>query len=295
MARRAAASRSHDGRVQREELEERRRPSLYGDEAAGFGHAAELAHRAGELRLGQVLGDVGGPHAVKCCVGEGQVEHAADAQVHGGRAAPLLDEALDLGDVLRRQIERGDPARGPDEFAYERDITARAAARVEHRPARLDAHEAKRFLVFGPGRLEVDVQPRCGAAGNDRQPERDETTESGGPRGYDAGKKVKGRKRQVMVDTDGRGLILEPQPANVQDRDGAPLILRLSRRSFPFIAKVFADMGLAGDRPANATSLIIAIVRKPADEVGFAVHRFFAWISRNRRLWKDPRSDARIG
>jgi transposase len=64
------------------------------------------------------------------------------------------------------------------------------------------------------------------------------TTESGGPRGYDAGKKVKGRKRQVMVDTDGRGLILEPQPADVQDRDGAPLVLRLSRRSFPFIEGV---------------------------------------------------------
>ena len=52
-------------------------------------------------------------------------------------------------------------------------------------------------------------------------------TESGGPRGYDAAKKVKGRRRQVMVDTDGRGLILEPQPANVQDRDGAPFVLRL--------------------------------------------------------------------
>jgi transposase len=65
------------------------------------------------------------------------------------------------------------------------------------------------------------------------------TTESGGPRGYDAGKKVKGRKRQVMVDTDGRGLILEPQPADIQDRDGAPWVLRLSRRSFPFIAKAF--------------------------------------------------------
>jgi transposase len=121
------------------------------------------------------------------------------------------------------------------------------------------------------------------------------TTESGGPRGYDAGKKVKGRKRQVMVDTEGRGLILEPQPADVQDRDGAPLILRLSRRSFPFIAKAFADMGFAGDGPANATSIIIEIVRKPADQLGFAVHprrwvveRFFAWISRNRRLWKDP-------
>src|SRR5829696_1282182 len=98
------------------------------------------------------------------------------------------------------------------------------------------------------------------------------TTESGGPRGYDAGKKVKGRKRQTMVDTDGRALILEPQPANVQDRDGAPLILRLSRRSFPFITKAFADMGFAGDGPAHATSITIEIVKKPPDQVGFAVH-----------------------
>ena len=120
------------------------------------------------------------------------------------------------------------------------------------------------------------------------------TTESGGPRGYDAGKKVKGRKRQVMVDTDGRGLILEPQPADIQDRDGAPVVLRLSRRAFPFIAKAFADIGYAGERP-EATSITIEIVRKPPDQVGFAVHprrwvveRFFAWISRNRRLWKDP-------
>src|SRR3954471_20880533 len=44
---------------------------------------------------------------------------------------------------------------------------------------------------------------------------------------------VKGRKRQVMVDTDGRGLILQPQPADVQDRDGAVAVLRLSRRAFP--------------------------------------------------------------
>jgi transposase len=121
------------------------------------------------------------------------------------------------------------------------------------------------------------------------------TTESGGPRGYDAGKNVKGRKRQVMVDTDGRGLILEPHTANVQDRDAAPTVLRLSRRSFPFIGKAFAEMGFAGKGPATATSIIIEIVKKPADQVGFAVHprrwvveRFFAWISRNRRLWKDP-------
>jgi transposase len=108
------------------------------------------------------------------------------------------------------------------------------------------------------------------------------TTESGGPRGYDAGKKVK-------------GLVVEPQPADVQDRDGAPVVLRLSRRAFPFIVTAFADSGYAGEAPAQATSIAIEIVRKPPDQVGFAVHprrwvveRFFAWISRNRRLWKDP-------
>ena len=121
------------------------------------------------------------------------------------------------------------------------------------------------------------------------------TTESGGPRGYDAGKKVNGRKRQALVDTDGRALVLQPQPATIQDRDGAVPVLRLSRRSFPFISKAFADAGYSGDRPARATSITIDIVRKPKDQVGFAVHprrwvveRFFAWISRNRRLWKDP-------
>jgi putative transposase len=97
-----------------------------------------------------------------------------------------------------------------------------------------------------------------------------------------------------MVDTDGRGLVLDPQPADVQDRDGAPVVLRLSRRSFPFIVKAFADSGYAGETPAQATSISIEIVRS-ARSGGFAVHprrwvveRFFAWISRNRRLWKDP-------
>ncbi|SFI94356.1 IS5 family transposase [Methylobacterium brachiatum] len=121
------------------------------------------------------------------------------------------------------------------------------------------------------------------------------TTESGGPRGYDAGKKVKGRKRQAPVDTDGRALVRDPQPADVQDRDGAVPVLRLSRRSFPFIVKAFADAGYAGDKPATATIIAVDIVRKPPDQVGFAVHprrwvveRFFAWISSNRRLWKAP-------
>ena len=67
------------------------------------------------------------------------------------------------------------------------------------------------------------------------------TTESGGPSGYDAGKKVKGRKRQVMVDTDGRGLILEPQAASVQDRDGAGPVLR--KHSVRAALQILEDAG----------------------------------------------------
>ena len=120
------------------------------------------------------------------------------------------------------------------------------------------------------------------------------TTEAGGPRGYDAGKKIKGRKRHALVDTDGRGLVLEPHPANIQDRDGGGPLLQVSRRPFPFIEKVFADSGYAGERVSQATVIAVEIVRKSPDQVGFAVQprrwvveRFFAWISRNRRLAKD--------
>jgi Transposase DDE domain len=61
------------------------------------------------------------------------------------------------------------------------------------------------------------------------------TTEAGGPRGYDAGKKVFSRKRHEMVDTDGRPLVLQLQAASIQDRDGAVPLLKASRRSFPFV------------------------------------------------------------
>jgi putative transposase len=79
-----------------------------------------------------------------------------------------------------------------------------------------------------------------------------------------------GPKASGHGDTDGRGLILEPQPADVQDRDGASIVLRLSPHSFPFIARAFAVMGFAGERPATATSITIEIVQKPAGQVGFA-------------------------
>src|SRR6516164_9031343 len=102
------------------------------------------------------------------------------------------------------------------------------------------------------------------------------------------------RINHALVDTDGRGLVIEPHPASVQDRDGGGPLLSLSRRSFPFIERVFADAGYAGERVAGATSVALEIVRKARDQIGFAVQprrwvveRFFAWIGRNRRLAKD--------
>jgi Transposase DDE domain len=79
------------------------------------------------------------------------------------------------------------------------------------------------------------------------------TTEADGPRGYEMGKKINGRKRQAMVDTDGRGVMLQVHPASVQDRDGAIPLLQASRPLLPFIERVFADSAHAAERVASAT------------------------------------------
>ena len=120
------------------------------------------------------------------------------------------------------------------------------------------------------------------------------TTESGGIRGYVGGKKIKGRKRHAMVDTDGRALKLQAHSAAIQDRDGAGPLLRASRPSWPFVQLAFADAGYQGPRVAAASPICVGIVRKPEGQAGFTVHarrwvveRFFAWINRNRRLAKD--------
>jgi transposase len=68
-----------------------------------------------------------------------------------------------------------------------------------------------------------------------------------------------------------------------------------SRRPFPFIERIFADAGYAGERVATATQSAVEIVKKQPDQVSFAVHPqrmggrapFFAWLGRNRRLAKD--------
>jgi transposase len=124
------------------------------------------------------------------------------------------------------------------------------------------------------------------------------TTEAGGPRGYDAGKKVKGRKRHIVVDTSGLLVGAIVHPADVQDRDGAPGLLASIRHLYPWLRHVFADGAYAGDKPAGALANLgrwsLEIVKRSDTAKGFVllprrwvVERTLAWLGRNRRLAKD--------
>jgi transposase len=78
------------------------------------------------------------------------------------------------------------------------------------------------------------------------------TSESGGPRGFDAGKKINGRKRHIVVDTQGHLVGVVVHAANIQDRDSAPLVLASIRTLYPWLRHVFADAGYAGDKLKHA-------------------------------------------
>lgn len=123
------------------------------------------------------------------------------------------------------------------------------------------------------------------------------TTEAGGPRGYDAGKKVNGRKRHIMVDTLGLLLIVVVHAASTQDRDGAKLVMEKIAGRFPRLKRIWADGGYAGHLVEWAQAFgnwILDIVKRSDGQKGFVVlprrwvvERTFAWLGRCRRLSKD--------
>lgn len=72
------------------------------------------------------------------------------------------------------------------------------------------------------------------------------TTEQGGSRGYDGGKKVNGRKRHIIVDTIGLLLAVVVHAASIQDRDGAKLVIGKLKGKFPRLKLIWADGGYSG-------------------------------------------------
>jgi len=123
------------------------------------------------------------------------------------------------------------------------------------------------------------------------------TTESGGPRGYDAAKKVKGRKRHVAVDTQGLLLGVLVHAASIQDADSAGDLLRRIKPLYNWLRAVFADSiynRLAVLLACFLLGLTLIIVRRIAGTTGFVViprrwivERTLGWFGRWRRLSKD--------
>ncbi len=123
------------------------------------------------------------------------------------------------------------------------------------------------------------------------------TTEQGGERGYDAGKKVNGRKRHLIVDTLGLLLEVSVHSASIQDRDGAQGVIEKLFTEFSSVKRIWADWGYSGslaDWVKESAGCVLEIVSRPPDAEGFVVlprrwvvERTFAWLGRSRRLSKD--------
>jgi putative transposase len=156
------------------------------------------------------------------------------------------------------------------------------------------AHDALRTEV----RLAVgkNAQPSAGIVDSQSV----KTTDRGGVHGYDAGKKINGRKRHVLVDTLGLVWLVVVTAASTQDRDGAKTLLAVLANSMRRLQLIWADGGYAGALVGWVESLrtrgkvrLELVARNPQGK-GFQrlphrwiVERTFGWLNRWRRLSKD--------
>ena len=148
--------------------------------------------------------------------------------------------------------------------------------------------------------LRIEVRQSIGKEGEPSAAIMDsqtvKSTETSGSRGYDAGKKINGIKRHVLVDTVGMLLCMVVTTADVQDRDGARTLLEKAKGTFPRLQKIWADGGYAGqliEWVKTLCSWVLEIVKRSDPIHTFVVlpkrwivERTFGWMNRSRRLSK---------
>jgi len=157
------------------------------------------------------------------------------------------------------------------------------------------------------------VSAARGAAGRDAQPtagvidsQSVKTSENTSLPGFDAGKRIKGRKCHIITDTCGNMIACRVHTANIQDRDGAPGVFSKLRREAPRMRHVFTDGGYAGTKLRGTLVSLgrwtLQIIKRSDAATGFevlprrwVVERTFAWLGRCRRLardWEKPIENA---
>ncbi len=146
-------------------------------------------------------------------------------------------------------------------------------------------------------RREMGKGPRAVATVIDSQSVKAAETVGRDSRGYDAGKKINGRKRHIVVDTRGLPLLVMVTPADLHDSAAAKEVLFRLRLMHPEITIVWADSAYAGklvDWAKQHLNLTIKPVSRPKDASGFVVlprrwvvERSLAWMMHARRHARD--------
>src|SRR5271163_1486230 len=186
-------------------------------------------------------------------------------------------------------------------------FAAKGSAAAQHVERLFPPLGRRRHARSDPPRALREMPGTCRArgqsdGGNHRQPEREKRGKRGrsiDPPGYDAGKKIKGKKRHILVDTQGLLIHAIVHAADIQDRDGGAFVMATMFGLYPFLMKLYADGGYQGPLFRRAVAKIMAqvnveIVKRSDHAKGFVVlpkrwvvERTFAWLGRCRRLAKD--------